>query len=81
MLALSQVGICRPPPLSFAPIFRKDAQCAESNEFFSHFYFSSYCENSKKIGCRTLLLASNSTLTFMCQLLFFYLEKKFQKII
>ena len=35
-LALSQVRICRPPPLSFAPIFMKDAHSAESND--SDFY-------------------------------------------
>ena len=32
MWALSQLRTCRPIPLSFDPIFMKDAQCAESNK-------------------------------------------------
>ena len=46
--ALSEVRICRPPPpLSFAPIFMKDTQCAESNEKSIYdFYFSSYRKNA-----------------------------------
>ena len=36
-----------PPPLSFDPTFKKDAQWAETKEKqFSDFYFSSYRENS-----------------------------------
>ena len=31
-LILSQVRICRPPPLSFYPISMEDAQCADTNE-------------------------------------------------
>ena len=30
--AFSQVRKCRPPPLSFDPVFMEDAQCAETNE-------------------------------------------------
>ena len=43
--------ICTPPPLCFAPILMKDAQCAESNENkkFPIYIFSSYRENSSKI--------------------------------
>ena len=109
-MRLSQVKICRPPiPLSFAPIFMKDAQCwiewknnfpilffelswkfiencgedvtkmtitrkirirkiwnliflsiqpipdlhVNSKKFFFQFYFSSYRENSSKIGVMT----------------------------
>ena len=40
-LGLSQVRICRPPPLSFAPIFMKDVHSAESNEkyIFRYLFF------------------------------------------
>ena len=31
-LGISQLMICRPLPLSFAPIFMKDAHSTESNE-------------------------------------------------
>ena len=53
ILALSQLRICRPPPLSFDPAFMDDRECAiqygKNNKKFSDFYFSSYRENSSKI--------------------------------
>ena len=40
-----------PLPLSFAPVFMKDAQCAESNEkSIFRFLFMSYRKNSSRIG-------------------------------
>ena len=39
------------PPISFDPVFMDDAKCAETNEkSIFQFYFSSYRENSSKIG-------------------------------
>ena len=49
-MTLSQVKICRPPPLKSDQIFMKDAECAETNEkSIFPFLFSEYGENSSKI--------------------------------
>ena len=52
LLALSQVRICRPPHLSFDPIFMEDAQCAETNEqsIFRSIFFWVIVKIHRKLG-------------------------------
>ena len=47
---ISQLRICRPPPLSFDPVLMEDAQCAETNKkSVNLFLFFGYREIHRKL--------------------------------